>query len=506
MLNVETIRKVRQAHFRDGKRIREIARDFNLSRNTVRSIIRSGITDQKYERTEQPHPKLGSFIERLSELLKEDTGKPVRHRRSAQILFEQLQREGYEGGYDAVRRYVGTWKKADGSASVKVFIPLEYDAGDAFQFDWSYEQVMLGGIQTEVKIAQFRLCHSRKPFCIAYTRETLEMVLDAHIRAFEFFGGVCRRGIYDNLKAVVTKVLMGKDRVFNRRFQNLASHYLFDLVACTPAAGWEKGQVENQVGVVRNRFFAKRRRFASLEELNEWLEGECRNHAATAKHPELKDRTVDQVFAEEKSKLMALPASPFDGYQESVVRVSPQLLVSFDRNRYSVNAMAVGKTVSLRAYANRIVMVMNGTVVGIHRRHLGRDKVIYDPWHYLAVLEKKPGALRNGAPFKQWDLPESMVEVRKALEDRSGGDRQFVSILSVVGRYGLEPVATACAQVIVDKTISSDVILSILSRAHDEPQPEPLPLSVQLPLLKLIPLVDCYRYDRLLKGGAYGTA
>jgi len=503
---VETIRKVRQAHFRDGKRIREIARDFNLSRNTVRSIIRSGITDQKYERTEQPHPKLGSFIERLSELLKEDTGKPVRHRRSAQILFEQLQREGYEGGYDAVRRYVGTWKKADGSASVKVFIPLEYDAGDAFQFDWSYEQVMLGGIQTEVKIAQFRLCHSRKPFCIAYTRETLEMVLDAHIRAFEFFGGVCRRGIYDNLKAVVTKVLMGKDRVFNRRFQNLASHYLFDLVACTPAAGWEKGQVENQVGVVRNRFFAKRRRFASLEELNEWLEGECRNHAATAKHPELKDRTVDQVFAEEKSKLMALPASPFDGYQESVVRVSPQLLVSFDRNRYSVNAMAVGKTVSLRAYANRIVMVMNGTVVGIHRRHLGRDKVIYDPWHYLAVLEKKPGALRNGAPFKQWDLPESMVEVRKALEDRSGGDRQFVSILSVVGRYGLEPVATACAQVIVDKTINSDVILSILSRAHDEPQPEPLPLSVQLPLLKLIPLVDCYRYDRLLKGGAYGTA
>jgi transposase len=506
MLNVETIRKVRQAHFRDGKGIREITRDFNLSRNTVRSIIRSGITDQKYERSEQPHPKLGSFIERLSELLKEDTGKPVRHRRSAQILFEQLQREGYEGGYDAVRRYVGTWKKADGTALVKAYVPLEYDPADAFQFDWSYEQVLLGGVQTEVKIAQFRLCHSRKPFCVAYTRETLEMVLDAHIRAFEFFGGVCRRGIYDNLKTVVTKVLMGKDRVFNRRFQNLASHYLFDLVACTPAAGWEKGQVENQVGVVRNRFFAKQRRFASLEELNEWLTGECRNHGATAMHPELKDRTVDQVFAEEKSKLMALPVSLFDGYQESVVRVSPQLLVSFDRNRYSVNAMAVGKTVSLRAYANRIIMVQNGTVVGSHKRHLGRDKVIYDPWHYLAVLEKKPGALRNGAPFKQWDLPESMGAVRKILEDRLGGDRQFVSILSVVSRYGLESVATACSQVIADKTVSSDVVLTILSRTHDEPPPEPLPLSAQLPLLKLIPLVDCYRYDRLLKGGAYDTA
>ena len=506
MLIVETIKKVRLAYFRDGEAIREIARKFNLARNTVKNIIRSGVTDQKYERSEQPYPKLGSFIERLTELLKEDTGKPVRHRRSAQILFEQLQREGYEGGYDAVRRYVGIWKREDGTASVKAYVPLEYDPGDAFQFDWSYEQVELGGVPIEVKIAQFRLCHSRKPFCTAYTRETLEMVLDAHIRAFEFFGGVCRRGIYDNLKTVVTKVLMGKDRVFNRRFQNLASHYLFDLVACTPAAGWEKGQVENQVGVVRKRFFAKRRRFATLDELNEWLEGECRNHAATAKHPERKDQTVDQVFAEEKNKLLTLPVSPFDGYQESVVRVSPQLLVSFDRNRYSVNAMAVGKMVSVRAYANRIIMVMNSTVVAIHQRHLGRDKVIYDPWHYLAVLEKKPGALRNGAPFKQWDLPESMVEVRKILEDRSGGDRQFVGILSVVGRYGLEPVATACAQVIADKTVSSDVVLTILSRTHDEPPPEPLPLSAKMPLLKLIPLVDCYRYDRLLKGGAYGTA
>jgi transposase len=255
MLNVETIRKVRLAHYRDGKKIREIARKFNLSRNTVRSIIRSGITDQKYERSEQPRPKLGSFVERLSQWLKEDRDKPVKHRRRVQILFEQLQREGYAGGYDTVRRYVGKWKDDECTALVKAFIPLEYDPGDAFQFDWSYEDVALGGVPVKVKVSQFRLCHSRKTFCFAYTRESLEMVLDAHIRAFEFYGGLCRRGIYDNLKAVVTKVLTGKDRVFNRRFQNMASHYLFDPVACTPAAGWEKGQVENQVGVVRHRFF-----------------------------------------------------------------------------------------------------------------------------------------------------------------------------------------------------------------------------------------------------------
>ncbi len=233
-------------------------------------------------------------------------------------------------------------------------------------------------------------------------------------------------------------MLLGKDRVFNRRFQNLASHYLFDLVACTPAAGWEKGQVENQVGVVRKRFFAKRRRFASLEELNEWLAQECRNHASTARHPERKDQTVARVFAEEQDKLLALPASPFDGYHEIVSRVSPQLLISFDRNRYSVDAMAVGKTVSVRTYADRIVIVRDGAVVGSHCRYLGRDKVIYDPWHYLAVLEKKPGALRDGAPFKQWALPEAMAEVRRILEDRMGGDRQFVKILSAVSCYNLE--------------------------------------------------------------------
>jgi transposase len=506
MLIVETIIKVRLAYFRDGKAIREIARKFSLARNTVKNIIRSGITDQEYKRSEQPRPKLGIFVKQLGEWLKEDSIKPVRHRRSSQILFEQLQREGYEGGYDTLRRYVGTWKEEDGSAIVKAFVPLEFDPGEAFQFDWSYEKIELDGVSVDVKIAHFRLCHSRKLYCVAYTREKLEMVFDAHIRAFEFFGGVCRRGIYDNLKVVVTKILMGKDRLWNRRFQNLASHYLFEPLACTPAAGWEKGQVENQVDLVRSRFFVLRRRFASLEELNEWLERECRNYAASAKHPEVKDKTVDQVFAEEKSKLLTLPVSPFDGYHESNAGVSLQLLVSFDRNRYSADAMAVGKSVQVRAYAGYVIIVLNDTVVAKHKRHLGRDKVIYDPWHYLAVLERKPGALRNGAPFKRWELPDAMSEVRTALEGRLGGDREFVSILSVVSRYGLEPVAIACSQALEDQTISSDVILSILSRTHDEPQPEPAKLPEQLPLLKLISMVDCCRYDSLMKGGTYGTA
>ncbi len=274
---METIRKVRLAYHRDHKTIREIARDFNLSRNTVRKIIRTDATEFTYERKVQPRPRLEPFKEQLAKYLQEDSAKPAKQRRTAQLLFEQLQREGFAGGYDSVRRYVQKWRKSNAEREVKAFIPLSFAPGEAFQFDWSYEQIELAGCNVRVKVAQFRLSHSRMPFCVAYVRETLEMVLDAHVRAFEFYGGACRKGIYDNLKTVVTKVLMGKERVFNRRFVSLASHYLFEPVACTPAAGWEKGQVEKQVGIVRQRFFNQRRKFASLEELNEWLTEQCLN-------------------------------------------------------------------------------------------------------------------------------------------------------------------------------------------------------------------------------------
>ena len=227
MLIVESIRKIRQAHHRDKKSIRQIAREFHVSKNTVKKIIRSDVTEQVYKRTEQPRPKLSQYEDRLKELLAEDALKPIRHRRSAQLLFEQLQREGFAGGYDSIRRFIRLQRKESGGVSA-AFIPLSFDPGEAFQFDWSYEQIELGGFNVKIKIAQFRLCNSRMPFCIAYMRETQEMVLDAHVKAFSFFGGACRRGIYDNLKTVVTKVLMGKDRVFNRRFQLMSSHYLFE--------------------------------------------------------------------------------------------------------------------------------------------------------------------------------------------------------------------------------------------------------------------------------------
>jgi transposase len=500
MLIVETIRKVRLAH-RDHKSIREICRAYNLSRNTVRKIIRSDATEFVYERKVQPRPRLEPFKEQLAGYLKEDSAKPVKQRRSAILLFEQLQRDGFGGGYDSVRRYIKNWRKTTADREIKAFIPLSFAPGEAFQFDWSYEQIELGGANVRVKVAQFRLSHSRMPFCVAYMRETLEMVLDAHVRAFSFFGGACRKGIYDNLKTVVTKVLMGKERVFNRRFVTMSSHYLFEPVACTPAAGWEKGQIEKQVGFVRQRFFNQRRKFASLEELNQWLSEQCLQVAASNKHPEFPDKTVAEVFTAEQEQLISVNA-PFDSYQETPARVSYTSLISFDRNRYSVHASAVGKTASVRAYADRVILLADGQTVGVHLREFGRDKTIFDPWHYLEVLKHKPGALRNGAPFKDWEFPLPLKQVRAAMINRPDGDKQFVGILSAVLTHGLDAVISACAEAVAANTISQGVILNILSRAQDQLPDDECELP-KLPKLRMPPIADCRRYDLLLLGGAH---
>jgi transposase len=190
-------------------------------------------------------------------------GKAARERLALIRIFEELRGLGYDGSYDAVRRYAKVWRVARGAATAEAYVPLSFAPGEAYQFDWSHEVVLINGTTVTVKVAHVRLCHSRMLFVRAYPRETQEMVFDAHNRAFAFFKGTCTRGIYDNMKTAVETVLIGKDRQFNRRFQRMCGHYLVEPTACTPAAGWEKGQVENQVGLVRERFFTPRLRVTS---------------------------------------------------------------------------------------------------------------------------------------------------------------------------------------------------------------------------------------------------
>lgn len=218
MLIVETIGRIRRERFVQGKSIKEIARDLKLSRNTVRKVLRSGETRMTYQRETQPRPKLGPWWEELDRLLAENDAKTARERLTRTRVFEQPRDLGYGGGYDAVRRYAHRRRQARGAATAQAYVPLSFSPGEAYQFDWSHEIVLIDGVTVTVKVAHIRLCHSRMFYVRAYPRASQEMVFDAHARAFAFFRGTCTRGIYDNLKAVVETIFVGKERAHIRRF------------------------------------------------------------------------------------------------------------------------------------------------------------------------------------------------------------------------------------------------------------------------------------------------
>src|SRR5450432_997580 len=495
MLIVETIGRIRREHLVKGKSIKEIARDLKISRNTVRKILRSGETSFSYEREVQPRPRLGLWKAELDRMLTANVGKAARERLTLIRLFEELRTLGYEGGYDAVRRYARTWGREHASQTASAYVPLSFAPGEAYQFDWSHEIVVMNGATTTLKVAHLRLCHSRMMFVRAYPRETQEMVFDAHDRAFAFFKGACGRGVYDNMKTAAETIFIGTDWQYNRRFLQMCSHHLVEPVACTPASGWEKGQVENQVGLVRERFFTPRLRFRTYDELNAWLTDKCICWARAHAHPERPDRTIWEVFEEERPKLIAYRGR-FDGFHALPASVSKTCLVRFDNNKYSVSASAVGRPVDIHAYADRIVIRQDGRTVAERPRCYGRGETVYDPWHYVPVLARKPGALRNGAPFKDWVLPTALDRVRRKLAGSDDGDRQMVKILAAVLSDGLPAVEAACLQALSEGVHSADVVINVLARQRD-PGPAATILTPDALRLRHAPIADCARYDQL---------
>jgi transposase len=497
MIGVDLIGEIRRAYFEQHRPIKEIVRTLSVSRATVRKVIRGQATEFKYERGVQPAPKLGEWVAVLTEILEQEAKLPKRERRSTQRLFEELRGRGYDGAHDSVHRFVKIWRAERARVPAQAFVPMSFAPGEAYQFDWSHETITLQGLPLMIKAAHMKLSHSRMPFVRTYFRETQELVFDAHDKAFVFYGGVCRRGIYDNMKTAVEAIFVGKARQYNRRFLQMCSHHLVEPVACSPASGWEKGQVENQVGNLRDQLFRPKPRVKSLVELNAWLEDQCVAYAKRTKHPEFKDRTIWEVFQEERPSLMELRA-PFDGFVEKAVRATTTCLIMADHNRYSVDARAAGRMVLVRSHADRIVVLLDETVVADHARNFRRDQIIYDPWHYLPVLVKKPGALRNGAPFKDWDLPPALAQVRQRLKHHPDSDRQFVKVLGRVLDHGLDAVEAACAEALAAGIANGDVILTVLARQR---QPPPVP-SITTPhalQLKIEPAADCSRYDSIRK-------
>jgi transposase len=450
-----------------------------------------------YHRTGQPlYPALGEYIVSLEAMLDANEQLAVKQRRTLLSMYGELQGQGYSGSYSAVRRYAARYRKNRNSLS-NVYVPLVFAKGESFQFDWSSEEVEIDGKVMQLGFAHFRLCHSRMNFIRAYPLQRMEMLIDAHVEAHDFFGGLCKRGIYDNLKSVVTKIFKGKEREFNQRFLECSSHYLFEIVACTPGAGWEKGQVERQVQTMRKRFLIPRLRFATLADLNEHLKNAVIGYAKKTPHPEMREKSIYEVFEREQEFLIQSPI-PFDACMIQTVHVSSQSLVTFDRNRYSVPCIYANKEVQLRVYAGRICCYANGCLVAEHGRVFGRDRTVCDPWHYVAVLDRKPGALRNGRPFMDWKLPCGIQTIREALTNVGDGDRQFAGILNAIPQYGEEAVNVACELALEMGLTSKEAVLNIVCRATESVPERNITPPAHL-LLQYPPQANCANYECLLE-------
>ena len=500
MIDVALLSVIRRWHFREKLSVREIARRTKLSRNTISKYLSSGVVEPRYVRRRSPS-KLDAFAEQLRTWLVENARQGRKRRRTLRQMHASLCQLGYAGSYGRVCAFARRWRQEEQerarSTGRGAFVPLVFAPGEAFQFDWSEDYAVIGGERTKLQVAQFKLCHSRAFVLRAYPLQTHEMLFDAHNHAFAVFGGVPQRGIYDNMKTAVDHVRPGKVRDVNARFAAMTSHYLFEANFCNPAAGWEKGQIEKNVQDARRRVWSAAPAFASLAALNAWLQEACVALWQDVAHPEQGPRTIASLWEDERVQLMPLPG-PFDGFIAYAKRVTPTCLVHFERNRYSVPGTYANRVVSVRAYADRVVVAAEGQLIAEHprlinRRH-DRGHTIYDWRHYLSVVQRKPGALRNGAPFA--DLPEGFRRLQAILLGRPGGDREMVEILALVLHHDEQAVLTAVELALEAGAASKPHVLNLLARLLGESPPAPIAAPPGLSL-SVEPQANVERYDHL---------
>jgi transposase len=490
---MEMLGKVRRLYSRDKKSLHEIAKATGLSRNTIRKWVRGpgDVPKPTYRRNKMPG-KLTAFVPELELALKADAQRTKQNRRTGKALFVQIKAAGYTGGYSRVTDFIRAWRDRQGKAP-NAFVPLTFELGEAFQFDWSDEGMVVGGIFYKLQVAHLKLCASRAFWLAAYPSQGHEMLFDAHTRAFTALGGIPRRGIYDNMKTAVDKVKKGKARVVNARFTAMCAHYLFDSDFCNVASGWEKGVVEKNVQDSRRRIWidAQKIQWGSFAQLNVWLGERCRALWGELRHPEFKGFSVLEMLEQERLELMPMP-SAFDGYVEKPARVSSTCLVSVARNRYSAPCELANHRVSTRLYPERVDIADTDVIVASHERLADRGHIRYDWQHYIALVQRKPGALRNGAPFA--DLPAPLQRLRQGLMRHPGGDRVMAQVLAAVPTAGLEAVLVAVDLVVESGALSAEHVLNVVARLNAAPVPESVATTLQL---TQAPLANTGRYDSL---------
>ena len=467
MYKVELYVRVRRACMVEGMSTREAARVFGLHRDTVRKMLEYSVPPGYRRQSPPRRPKLDPYHGVIDRILEEDRSLPRKQRHTAKRIYDRLRAEhGFTGKYTIVKDYVRERRRR----TREMYVPLSHPAGDA-QCDFGQAKAVIGGVEQTVHYFVLDLPHSDACFVKAYPAETTEAFCDGHVSAFSFLGGVPRSILYDNTRVAVARILGDGRRQRTRVFSELVSHYLFEDRFGRPGKGNDKGKVEGLVGYARRNFLVPVPSFPSFDALNAHLEERCleRMGRQLRGHRE----TIGQRMERDLEALLAFPAVPYDASDKHVSRVSSLSLVRYRTNDYSVPVAYGHMEVVVRGYVGDVVISCGTEVIARHPRSYERDDFVFDPIHYLPLLERKTGALDQAAPLAGWELPEEFGMLRRLLESRMGrrGKREFVQVLRLVENFRKEEVCEAVRDALRLGAISFDAVKHlVLCRIEGRPQ------------------------------------
>jgi len=490
MLTVTEYEKIRYAFEVEGKSRRQIGRELKHSYWTIRKALESAEPLPYRLNKPKAAPKLDPFKERITELLAGESALPKKQRYTSRRIYDLLVEDGYEGSEGYLRHYIG--RVRNGNRRPPIFIPLSYEPGEAAQVDWGEADVMMGGEQVTVQLFVMRLMYSRRTFVMAFPGQKWECFAAGHVAAFDFFGGVPKTVVYDNLKTAVAQ-LTGRERTLQPKFIGLRSHYLFESRFCTPGAGHEKGGVEHGVKFVRKRYLVPLPQVADFAELNAFLQAKC--EAEDGRTVARQTATIGEMFGEERVQLRALPAVPFDCATSREATLTRYGQVVCETNRYSVPADKATKTLTLKLYPFRIDIISNNAVIAAHERCYGREQDIIEPTHYLSLLVERPGAFDHAQPIQQWKTTwppvfDRLLRHFQAQMSHIVAIKTFVRILQLAVETDTAQVATAIERAFDDGIVSESGIRFCLNRLCDP--------AVNLPTESVDDQPTVPDYDQLL--------
>jgi transposase len=455
---VELYARVRRAVIVDQMSEREAARQFGLARETVRKMLRYSVPPGYRRQQAARRPKLDQWVGLIDQILTEDKSRPRKQRHTAKRIFERLKEEhGFTGGYTIVKDYVRLRKLSQR----EMFVPLDHPPGDA-QADFGEAQVVVAGVERKAHYFVMDLPQSDDCFVMAFPAETTEAFLEGHNQAFTYFGGVPRTILYDNTKLAVAQILGDGTRRKTQAFSELQSHYLFQEKFGRPAKGNDKGKVEGLVGYARRNFLVPVPRCASWEELNAKLREQCQNRRERKLRGQ--EQTIGERFEKDRERLLPLPAAPYEACEKRTSRVTSLALVRYRTNDYSVPVEYGHREVLVKGFVEEVVISLGSEVIARHPRSYEREDMIFDPLHYLALLEQKPNALEQAAPLQGWNLPACFAELRRLMEARLGkkGKREYVQVLRLLETFPLQEVSPAIQEALRLGAISLDAVKHLL--------------------------------------------